>query len=115
MSIRRLHSAAYAATKMVALTEILCHHSRQTEWSLLCTATLRLVLNDRNQDDLIKMDQGSIVSATKRKASPEASRSNVQACSKPARELTRSDKREITALDKKVSCRCTRTQSLRLG
>jgi hypothetical protein len=87
---------------MIALTENLCHHSRQTEWSLLCTATLGLVLDDRNEDDLIKMDHSSIVSATRRKASHEAPRSNVQACSKPARELTRGDKREVTALGRKL-------------
>jgi hypothetical protein len=48
------------------------------------------------------MDQVSIVSATKRKASHEARRSNVQAHGDPARELMRGDKREITALDRKL-------------
>ena len=71
----------------------------------LCTAE-KLVLNDRiNRDDLIMMGQVSISPATRRKASDEAGRLNVQARSKPARELTRSDKRVLTALDTNQSCR----------
>ena len=68
---------------------------------VLCTTTSKFVLDDRERDDLM-MDQDSIFTATKRKASYEATRSNVQARSEPARELTRSNKRALTALDRKL-------------
>ena len=68
----------------------------------LCTTTPEFVQDDRiKRDDPIRMDQGSIFTATRRKASYEGRRSNVQARSESARKLTRSNKREVTALDRK--------------
>jgi hypothetical protein len=61
------------------------------------------------------MDQGSISIATKRQAFYEARRSNVQARSESARKLTRSDKREVTALDRKPVVPWSSTQQIKAG
>ena len=79
---------------------------------VLRTTESEVVLDDRKRDDLPTMDQGSISYATRRKAFQEAMRSNVQARSEPAHKLTRGNKREITALDKKTRCAVVPSQQI---
>src|SRR5919197_2321623 len=81
---------------------------------VLCTTKPEFVLDDRiKRDDLIWRYQVSIFTATKRKASNEATRSNVQARSELALELTRGDKRALTALDRKLIVPQSPTQRAR--
>jgi hypothetical protein len=76
---------------------------RTTQNGRMTRTTLRLVLDDRSNEDDLKMDQCSIAERPGQSFQGEAAPSpNVQARSKPARELTRSDKRAVTALDRKL-------------
>ena len=68
---------------------------------VICT-TLRFVLDDRKKETIeYGWTNGSIFLATRRVISDEATRLNVQVRSLPARKLTHSNKRAVTALERK--------------
>jgi len=69
---------------------------------IICT-TFKFVLDDRKKETIeYRWTNGSISLATRRVNSYEATRSNVQVRSTPARELRHSDKRAVTALERKL-------------
>ena len=82
-----------------------------TQNGRITRTTLSLVLDDRSNEDDLKMGQCSIAERPGQRFLCEATTSpNLQARSQSAHELTRGDKRAVPALDRKLVVPPSRTQ-----